>query len=174
MVIMWPSLEQPEKLTAEVNFCCTKTRLALVCHSQQGSAQQEENPQHCSTSQNTQASVKCKLYNALTLLVNSKIIQGCSVNVHTGKCTSGEGHVMGRPKNENFSATTINKESHNLDNCNWVATQLRVPSLTELYKVILSHGYNSFTLLSVRPQTNPWPNLAWYLRNYHEICSIML
>lgn len=65
-----------------------------------------------------QQSSRRKLYHALTLLVNSEIIQRCSINVHTGKCTSGKGHVMGRPKNENFSATTINTKAHNLDNCN--------------------------------------------------------
>lgn len=57
-----------------------------------------------------QQSTASKLHCTLTLLVNSEIVQRCSINVHAGKCTSGEGHMMGRPKNENFSATTINKK----------------------------------------------------------------
>lgn len=57
-----------------------------------------------------QQSTASKLYCTLTLLVNSEIVQRRPINVHTGKCTSGKGHVMGRPKNENFSATTINKK----------------------------------------------------------------
>lgn len=81
---------------------------------------------------------------------------------------------MGRPKNENFSATKINTEGHNLDNCNCTATWLRATSLIKTYNVILSHGYHSFTLLSVRSQINPWPNLAQYPRNCHEFSSIML
>lgn len=57
-----------------------------------------------------QQSTASKLHCTLTLLVNSEIVQRCSINVHAGKCTSGKGHMMGRPKNENFSATTINKK----------------------------------------------------------------
>lgn len=103
------TMSETTRLIQKFIFCCTKPRFALVCHLEQGSAQQEESPQHCSTTVHTQASEKSKLCNALTLLVNSKVIQRCSVNVHTGKCTSGEGHVMGRPKNENFSPATINR-----------------------------------------------------------------
>lgn len=87
-----------------------------------------------------QQSTTRKLYQALTLLVNSEIIQRCSINVHTGKCTSGKGHVMGRPKNENFSATTINKKAQNLDNSNCTETWFRATNFrkTLTYKVILS------------------------------------
>lgn len=109
-------MSETTRIIEKFTFCSTKTRFALESHLEQGSGKKEENPEHCSTTVHTPASEKSKLCNALTLLVNSKIIQRCSVNVHTGKCTSGEGHVMGRPKNENFSAATINTEGHNLNN----------------------------------------------------------
>lgn len=118
-----------------------------------------------------QQSSRCKLHQALTLLVNSKIVQRCSVNVHTGKCTSGEGHVVGRPKNENFSAT-INTKSHDLDNCSCTETWFRVTIKT--YKAILSGGYQHFYSTVLRPQINRWPSLAQYLRTEPEISSTML
>lgn len=87
-----------------------------------------------------QQSTASKLYCTLTLLVNSEIVQRRSINVHTGKCTSGKGHVMGRPKNENFSATTINKKAQNLDNSNCTETWFWVTSSIKMltYQVILS------------------------------------
>lgn len=88
-----------------------------------------------------QQSTASKLHCTLTLLVNSEIVQRCSINVHAGKCTSGKGHMMGRPKNENFSATTINKKkTQNLDNSSGTESWFRVTHLikTLTYEVILS------------------------------------
>lgn len=122
-----------------------------------------------------QQSSRCELYHALTLLVNSEIIQRCSINVHTGKCTSGKGHVMGGPKNENFSATTVNTKAHNLDNCNCTETWFSITSLLKMYKVILSGGYQQcFALLCIQAQISLWPGLARYLPNDHEISSLRL